>query len=58
MGICFYKGFPVSVERDHGEAFQYVQRMKAKARKAKAEPITTILSDGCMVTPFKLRVCF
>jgi hypothetical protein len=24
--------------------FQYVQRMKAKAKKARAEPITTILS--------------
>jgi len=23
--------------------------MKAKAMKAKAEPITTILSDGCMM---------
>jgi hypothetical protein len=33
----------------HGKAFQNVYRMKAKARKAKAEPITTILSAGCMM---------
>jgi hypothetical protein len=33
----------------HDKAFQNVYRMNAKARKAKAEPITTILSDLCMM---------
>jgi len=33
----------------HGKAFQNVYRMKAKAMKAKAEPIKTILSAECMM---------
>jgi hypothetical protein len=42
-------GFLVHGNGVHSKAFQYVYRMKAKAMKAKAEPITTILSDLCMM---------
>jgi hypothetical protein len=42
-------GFMVHGNGVHGKAFQYVYRMNAKARKAKAEPMMTILSAGCMM---------
>jgi hypothetical protein len=42
-------GFLVHGDGVHGKAFQNVQRMNAKAMKAKAEPMMTILSDWCMM---------
>ena len=46
---ALFLGFMVHGNGVHGKAFQVVHMMKAKARKAKAEPIKTILSDGCMM---------
>jgi hypothetical protein len=46
---AIFFGFLVHGNGVHGKDFQNIYRMNAKAMKAKAEPITTILSAGCMM---------